>query len=514
MGDASAATYDHDLEVLVIGAGFSGIYQLYHYRKLGYSVKIFEAENDLGGVCLSRNRTTYPGIRVDMPVPMYEFSLEELWKDWWWTERYPGQKELFAYFAYVNEKLDVKKDVCFGTRVVEAYFNTDENRWIVKAENAMVSIIRRTGLEEKTIDFKGKRVGVIGTGASGVQISQTLGGMAEEHAPEKLIVFQRTPNLALPMRQTKLDRETQEKDKVHYPTLYRRRRQTTAGLHYDRFPKNFFDASPEERLLLLEHLWQTGGFSFLFANFQDVLTNRDANNEVYAFWRQKVWERLKNPDLREKLAPTVPPHPLGAKRSSLEQNYYDVFNNANVQLVDTLSCPIEEITPQGVKTADGVEYELDLIVLATGYRWAIHGVDGTTIKDKWKEGVYTYLGLTCAGFPNLFFVFGPHGPTAVCSGPTCAETEGEWIISCIKSLRENNMTRIEATREAEINWRQQVMDEAAARLFSTAKSWYMGANIPGKAVEILMYTGGAAKYTRICNEVAEKGYEGFIISKV
>lgn len=194
-----------------------------------------------------------------MPVPMYEFSLEELWKDWWWTERYPGQKELFAYFAYVNEKLDVKKDVCFGTRVVEAYFNTDENRWIVKAENGVIArtifLVTCLGFgskpyipelpnlssfrgsdgvhhtahwpREKTIDFKGKRVGVIGTGASGVQISQTLGGMAEEHAPEKLIVFQRTPNLALPMRQTKLDRETQEKDKVHYPTLYRRRRQTT-----------------------------------------------------------------------------------------------------------------------------------------------------------------------------------------------------------------------------------------------------------------------------------------------
>ncbi|KAJ3997947.1 cyclohexanone monooxygenase [Lentinula boryana] len=548
MGDSSAITYDHDLDVLIVGAGFSGIYQLHKYRLLHLRTKIFEAGSDLGGVWFWHN---FPGARVDIPVPMYEFSSEDLWKDWYWTERYPSQKELRSYFEHVEMKLDVKKDVCFDTRVASARFDKCEDRWIVVAENGVTArtrflclclgfgskpyipdlpnlfsfrgsggVIHSARWPREGANIRGKRVGVIGTGASGVQIIQTLASMPQGDGPKQLSVFQRTPNLAIPMRQEKLDRESQEKAKALYPTLYRRRRQTAVGVSFDRYPKNFFDASPEERFLLLENLWQTGGFSFLFANFNDILANRAANEEVYAFWRRKVRERLKNSDLHELLAPTVPPHALGAKRSSLEQCYYDVYNQDHVELVDIMTHPIVEITPKGVKTTDGREHELDTLILATGYdsvtggitQIDIRGVDGMSIKEKWQDGVYTYLGLTSSGFPNLFFVYGPQGPTAVCSGPTCAETEGDWIISCIKSMLDNDVTRIEATHEAEVAWRQQVMDEASARLISTARSWYVGANVKNKKVEILMYTGGAAKYTQICQKVADRGYEGFMMT--
>ncbi|KAJ3769110.1 cyclohexanone monooxygenase [Lentinula raphanica] len=548
MGDSSATVYDYDLDVLIVGAGFSGIYQLHKYRLLNLRAKIFEAGSDLGGVWFWHN---FPGARVDIAVPMYEFSSEDLWKDWYWSERYPSQEELRSYFDHVEKKLDVKKDVCFDTRVVGAHFDVYEDRWIVVAENGVTArtkflclclgfgskpyipdlpnlssfrgnggIIHSARWPREGANIRGKRVGVIGTGASGVQIIQTLASSPEGEGPKGLTVFQRTPNLAIPMRQEKLDRQSQETAKALYPALFRRRRQTAVGVSFDRYPKSFFDATPEERHLLLENLWQTGGFWFLFANFNDILTNRAANEEVYSFWRRKVCERLRNPDLHEKLAPTIPPHALGAKRSSLEQCYYDVFNQDNVQLVDIMASPITEITSKGVKTADGTEYELDVLILATGYdsvtggitQIDIRGTSGQSIKERWQDGVYTYLGLASAGFPNLFFVYGPQGPTAVCSGPTCAETEGDWIVSCIKTMLDNGVTRIEATHAAEVAWRQQVMDEASARLISTARSWYVGANVKNKKVEILMYTGGAAKYTRICQEVADKGYEGFTMT--
>ncbi|KIK69888.1 hypothetical protein GYMLUDRAFT_236350 [Collybiopsis luxurians FD-317 M1] len=549
MGDVCKDSgYDYDLDVLIIGAGFGGIYQLYQVRLLNLRAKIFEAGSDLGGVWFWNS---YPGARVDVPVPAYEFSLKEIWEDWYWTERYPGRDELLAYFAHVEKKLDVKKDISFDTRVVEARFNGSENKWTVWAQNGVVArtkfLVTCLGFGSKPyipdfpnlssfrgccgvhhtsrwpqdgLDFKGKRVGVIGTGASGVQIVQTLASKPADEGPQRLTVFQRTPNLAIPMRQDGLDKEMQDKAKAFYPALLRRKRQTTVGIHYDRFPRNFYDASPEERLLLLEELWKTGGFSFLFANFNDVLTNPEANKEVYAFWRKKVHERIKSPQLREKLAPTLPVHFFGAKRSSLEMQYYDVYNQPHVELVDIKTCPIVEITPNGVKTADGREHELDLIALATGFDSVtgglldirITGTDGISLKEKWKDGVYTYLGLMCAGFPNLFFVHGPQSPTAVCIGPTCSETEGDWIADCIRTMTEHNLACIEPTREAEISWREQVLNEASTRLIGTADSWYVGANVKGKKREILMYTGGAAKYIQICKEVAEKGYEGFVFS--
>ncbi|KAF8828001.1 hypothetical protein HHX47_DHR4000979 [Lentinula edodes] len=372
-------------DILIVGAGFGGVYTLYHLRKLGYSVRIFEAASDLGGVW--RNNC-YPGARVDSEVPIYEFSLEELWREWTWTEKFPGYKELRRYFDYVDRKLDIRKDVVFNKYIVKAVFETDTARWRVMAEDGTVVRPRflvlcigfaakayvpdLKGIEsfqgishhtakwpEEGLDLKGKRVGIIGTGASGVQVIQEIAG------------------------------------------------------------DNLFEATPSERLLHFEEQWDLGGFHYLIHNYADIGVNQAANDEVYEFWRNKVRERLHDPDVQEKLAPSIPPHPFGAKRLSLEQNYYEVYNRSNVKLIDLGQCPIVEVTPNGILTADDIEHKLDVIIFATGFdsvtggitQIDIRGLGGKSIKEKWAEGVATNLGLATAGFPNMFFTYGPQSPT-------------------------------------------------------------------------------------------------------
>ncbi|KAJ3790161.1 cyclohexanone monooxygenase [Lentinula aff. detonsa] len=527
------------LDILIVGAGFGGVYMLYHLRKLGYSVRVFEAASDLGGVW--RNNF-YPGARVDSEVPVYDLSLEELWRDWTWTERYPGYEELRRYFDYIDQKLDVKKDVSFNKRVVTAHFKVGVDRWRVIAEDGteayprflvicigfaakaytphLKGIERFQGVShhtamwpEKGLDLKGKRVGVIGTGASGVQVIQEIAKDVEQ-----LSIFQRTPNFAMPMQQTKLDKSGQEKMKALYPAIFERRRETFFGYSYEPLTKNFLDATASERLLHFEEQWTSGGFRYLIRNYADIGLNQAANDEVYEFWKNKVRERLHDPALQEKLAPSIPPHPFGAKRPSLEQNYYEVYNRPNVDLIDLGQCPITEVTPQGILTADGVEHKLDVIIFATGFdsvtggitQIDICGLGGKSIKDKWAEGVATNLGLTTASFPNMFFTYGPQAPTAFSNGPTCIEIQGDWIINCIKHMISNDLTYIDAREEAEQQWRKQVLSLGSMSLANKAEtSWYYGSNIPGKVVEPYMFMGGVQNYDKTITEVASQGYVGF-----
>ncbi|KAL0571519.1 hypothetical protein V5O48_010435, partial [Marasmius crinis-equi] len=332
------------LDILIVGAGFAGLYQLQLYRKLGYKFKVFEAGSDIGGTWYWNH---YPGARVDSPVPIYEYSNESLWKDWTWTEKYPGWRELRSYFRYLDEKLELKKDISFDTRVVSAKWNEDEDRWAVKTENGLSVhprfLVLATGaltvpytpafkdLEkfegvchhtarwpEKDVDVKGKRVAVVGTGATGVQVIQEIGPEVEH-----LTVFQRTPNLCLPMRQGKLDVATQTaRKKSLYPVIYRRRAQTFAGFILNVNPTPYLSMSHEERTLRLEDAWEAGGFGSI-GSFPDSGTTDEVNEAIYAFWRSKVRERLRDPRMQEKLAPDVPPHPMGARRPSLEQAYYE-----------------------------------------------------------------------------------------------------------------------------------------------------------------------------------------------
>ena len=529
-----------DLEILIVGAGFAGLYQLHHLRKLGFSVKIYEAAPGLGGIWYWN---CYPGARVDSHVPVYEYSMEEVWKDWDWKERFPGGQELKDYFQHVDKKLNLSKDIYFNKRVTAAEFDQDNNQWHIQSDDGEFTrarfVLFCTGFAAKHyvpdfpglkdfkgpchhtaqwpqqgLDFKGKRVGVIGNGASGVQVIQEASQQASH-----LTVFQRTPIMALAMQQRTFTPETQQAMKEDYPTSHQKRRENFGGFDFDVNFQSALTVTPEEREAVFEKAWAKGGFNFWSNTFFDILMNEEANLTAYQFWRRKVHARVDDPEVAEILAPETPPHPFGVKRPSLEQYYYDAFNQKNVQLVDLKTTPIEQITPQGVKTVDG-EHDLDILILATGFdavtggltQLDIKGTQGETLKQRWEDGARTHLGIATADFPNLLFVYGPQSPSGFCNGPTCAEMQGDWIIKCMTDLREKGIQRIEATREAEETWNENINMLLSMTLFPKADSWYMGANIPGKPRQMLMYPGGLPLYLTQCNESAEKGYEGFVLS--
>ena len=529
-----------EIDVLVVGAGFAGLYQLHNLRKLGFSVKIHEAAPGLGGCWYW---SCYPGARVDSHVPVYEYSMKELWQGWNWSERFPGGEELREYFDYVDKKLDLSKDIEFNKRVTAAEFDQKSTLWHVQAEDgssiqarylllctgfaAKPFIPEFPGIEEfegechhtalwpqEGLDLNNKRVGIIGTGASGVQVAQEASKQASH-----LTVFQRTPILALAMQQQKLDEETQRVNKESYPEAYQKRNESFGGFDIDSNFVSALSVSPEERDAVYEDTWQKGGFHFWVGTFFDVLMNEEANLTAYEFWRKKVRARINDPALAEKLAPTVPPHPFGVKRPSLEQDYYDAFNQDNVGLVDLRESPIEKITSKGVKTKDG-EIDLDVLVMATGFdavtggltQIDIKGTQGKTLKQKWEKGVRTHLGIATAEFPNLLIIYGPQSPGGFCNGPTCAEVQGDWIIKCLGAMRDKGFKRIEATESAENTWNDHVEMLLGMTLFPKADSWYMGANIPGKPRQLLMYPGGLQLYLTQCNESAANNYQGFVLS--
>jgi cyclohexanone monooxygenase len=525
------------LDALIVGAGFSGLYQLHRLRQRGFDVRLFEAGADLGGVWYWN---CYPGARVDSHVPNYEFSFEELWRDWSWTERFPSWDELRRYFRHVDQKLELSRDIRFDTRVTAARFDADADEWQIECADAhrvrarffipctgfaaRAYVPRLPGLEgfagpcfhtahwpQGGLDMTAQRVGVIGTGASGVQVIQEAGRIAS-----RLTVFQRTPNLALPMRQQALDASSQRAMKAHYPEWFRRRAQAGGGL-FDiaADERSALEVSPEERQAVFESAWQKGGFHFWGGTFSDINFDEEANRLAYAFWREKTRARIEDPVTAEKLAPADPPHPFGTKRPSLEQWYYEVFNQENVTLVDVRDEPIEEITRAGVRTASR-HYELDVLVLATGFDAStggltqidIRGVSGRTLKETWSRGVQTHLGLGIPDFPNLLMLYGPQSPTAFCNGPTCAELQGDWVVDCLCYLRERGLRRIEATTAAGESWTDHMAELAAGSLLSQADSWYMGANVPGKPRQLLHHLG-VQEYLAFCRESAENGYSGF-----
>jgi cyclohexanone monooxygenase len=525
------------LDALIIGAGFSGLYQLHRLRQRGFKVRLFEAGAELGGIWYWN---CYPGARVDSHVPNYEFSLEELWRDWSWTERFPAWDELRRYFRHVDQKLELSRDIRFNCRITAARFDADADQWQIECADgyriwtrffipctgfaAKAYVPGLPGLEsfvgpcvhtahwpQDGLDMTGRRVGVIGTGASGVQVIQEAGRIASH-----LTVFQRTPNLALPMQQQVLDEPSQHAMKAHYPEWFRQRAQSAGGL-FDvaADERSALEVSTEERLAVFEAAWQKGGFHFWGGTFSDIALDREANRLAYEFWREKTRARIKDPVMADKLAPADPPHPFGTKRPSLEQWYYEVFNQDNVTLVDVREEPIEEITPTGVRTGSR-HYELDILVLATGFdagtggltQLDIRGLSGRTLEDTWSTGVQTYLGLGIPDFPNLLMLYGPQSPTAFCNGPTCAELQGDWVVDCLSYLRDNGLTRIEAKAAAGESWTQHMADLAAGTLLPLADSWYMGANIPGKPRQLLHHLG-LQEYLAFCRESAENGYSGF-----
>lgn len=526
-------------DVIVVGAGFAGLYQLHRLRALGFDVVLVEAGADLGGIWYWN---CYPGARVDTHVPMYEFSDERVWRDWYWEERFPDWRALRRYFDHVDDVWDLRRDIRFATRITGGAWDEVTHSWTLhtSADEPLQSrfVVLCTGFAAKPyipelpgladfagachhtaawpqegLAFDGLRVGILGTGASGVQVTQEAAKVASD-----VTVFQRTPMLALPMRQRRLTRDEQDAEKVGYPARFELRTQTNTGFDYRSTGESTFSVSAAERQAVYERLWDAGGFSFWSGGFTDLVLDERANTLAYEFWRDRVRDRVRDPTTAELLAPTQPPHPFGVKRPSLEQDYYDLFEQANVSLVDLRASPIEEVTRTGVRTVAG-HHDLDVFVLATGFdavtggltNLQLRGTTGATLADHWHDGVRTQLGVACATFPNLLFLYGPQSPSGFCNGPTCAEVQGDWVVELLTHLDGRGITRVEASREAETAWGDQVQAISAMTLFPRADSWYMGANVPGKRREMLNWPGGLQLYRAACRESADAGYRGFLL---
>lgn len=511
-----------EYDVVVVGGGFGGTHMLNHLRNLGLQTHMFEAGAALGGIWYWN---CYPGARVDTETPVYQLTAPELFKAWNWKERYAGRDEMVEYFSHIADVWDLKRDITFNTRVQKAHWNNGSQRWdltisskteygpaesIVHCRSVVFctgfaskhyippwpgmdkyeGIMCHTALWSKDIQTEGKRVAVIGTGASGVQVVQEIGPHVKE-----LKMFQRTPNTALPMGQGLRDEDWNKLKRGEYADLVKKMRTTYAGFLYEFDPRKTFEVDEEERLRVFEELYHKGGVYFWLGTFSDVLKNKEANDLAYDFWRQKTLQRLNDPVKAEKLAPKVAPHAFGTKRISLEQDFYEQFNRDNVDVIDMNTDEIETFTAKGIKTRSG-EHEFDVICLATGFdsvtggltQIDIRGVDGTTIKDKWKNGCFTHLGMTSSGFPNMFFIYGPQAPTAFATGPACAEAQGDFIGKTLCYLRENGYKSIDPKEEAEKAWKDHVNEGAEEGLFKNTKSWYFGDNIPGKAREVRPYS--------------------------
>lgn len=530
-------------DVIVVGAGFTGMWHLHHLRQEGFSVRVLEAGADYGGTWFWN---CYPGARVDTEIPVYQFTERGTVNGWNWTQRYPGRDEIQQYFHYVAREWDLDRDVSFNSEVTTMAWDPSDKSWLVEVGRSREffraqHVIMGTGFAAKpytppyknldtfegvkvhsarwpmdgSIDVRGKRVAVIGTGASGVQLVQAISKVASH-----LTVFQRTPNMVVPMGQRDINEADNQHLKASFEDTKHKVDTTYAGFLYDFVPSMGKDVSEEDRIKLWEQLFYRGGLQFWLGNYLDLLQDREVNASAYRFWRKKALARITNAQAADILAPEIPPHPFGTKRVSLEQGYFECFNRDNVTLIDASKGhnPITEFTANGIRT-NNVDHEFDIVVFATGFD-AITGsmtkidIRGTeaSIRETWSKGVYTNLGMTIHGFPNFFFAYGPQAPTAFATGPACTESQGLWIVECLKFLRRENLRSIEPTRDAEVQWRKHVNDLTGKELLAEADSWYFGGNIPGKPKEALNYMAGLPEYRRRIWESANSRYSGFVIN--
>ncbi|GJD51875.1 Phenylacetone monooxygenase [Methylobacterium crusticola] len=533
--EAPARAYD----AIIVGAGFAGLYQLHALRdRLGLSVRVLEAGSGIGGTWYW-NR--YPGARCDSESYSYSYSFSrELEQEWSWTERYPEPAEIRRYLEHVAARFDLARDIQLETRVTRADFDEEANAWTVTTEAgerfvapflitavgclSSANIPKIPGLEtfagewyhtgrwpHAGVDFAGKRVGLIGTGSTGIQAAPVLAAEAAH-----LTVFQRTANYSIPARNGPITPQEQSRIKANYAEIRALTRTSTNGHPFLISERSAHDATPEERRALYESAWEAGGLRFR-AVFRDLLVDKAANDTAAGFIRDKIRQIVRDPATAAALTPTD--HPFATKRPPIDTDYFETFNRDNVRLVDLKASPIEAVTPRGVRTGDA-EYDLDVIVFATGFdamtgpllAMDIRGSGGRGLKEAWAAGPRTYLGLQTAGFPNLFTITGPGSPSVLCNMPVAIEQHVDWITACIGHVRGHGLVRVEATAEASDRWVDHVNEAANATLLPMANSsWYLGANVPGKPRVFMPYAGGMAAYAQICARVARNGYEGFAL---
>ena len=523
-------------DVVIVGAGFAGMYMLHKLRELGQHVQVIEAGEDVGGTWYW-NR--YPGARCDVESLEYQYAFsDEIQKGWTWSERYSAQPEILRYQNYVADKLDLRKDIKFSTRVTSATYDEQNALWTITTDKGDTMrahfCIMATGclsaarvpdfagisdFQGKTyhtgswphegVDFTGLRVGVIGTGSSGVQSIPIIASQADH-----MTVFQRTANFSLPACNRPLKAEEIARSKKNLMEDRQKALQAAAGITYIEYNGRRADEmTPEEQQAELKKRWEKGGFAFL-GSFANVMLEKQANDFACDFARSRMSALVNDPELAEKLIPHD--HPIGVKRLCLDTDYLATYNLDHVDLVDVRANPIERITKDGI-VAGAKEYEVDAIVFATGFdamTGAITNVDitgrkGEKLTDKWAAGPRTYLGLGSAGFPNLFFITGPGSPSVLTNMIVSIEQHVDWIAACIARLSKGNIRSIEANREAEDAWVAHVNAVAGMTLYPQANSWYMGANIPGKPQVFMPYPGGLAIYGEKLAEVASADYAGF-----
>jgi cyclohexanone monooxygenase len=529
-------------DAVVIGAGFAGLYALYLLRdKMGLDVVGLESAPDVGGTWYW-NR--YPGARCDIESIHYSYSFDEkLQQDWTWSERYSAQPEILAYLNHVADRFDLRPGFRFERRVVSSVWDEDARRWRVATDTGEefearfliagtgnVSIPKEpefSGLESfegpvyathawphTEPELSGKRVGIIGTGASAIQAIPKLAQRCAH-----LTVFQRTPNFATPLRNRPSDPREVETTKDSYPQIREAARNSFLGVPYAVPERSALEVDPEQRRETYDRGWETGGFAILVESYNDLLIDEQANETIAEYTRERIRERVADPEVADKLCPDD--HAFGTKRLPMETDYYETFNRDNVTLVDVKSNPIVTVTPAGLRLADDTEHEFDVLVLATGFdaftgallRLGIVGRDGQKLKDVWSAGPASYLGLMIHGFPNLFTITGPGAALALYNNPLAIEDHVDMTASAIQHLLDNGYETMEAEAQAQEGWRQELNERANATLFPRTASWYMGANIPGKPRVVMMYVGAAAEYRATCADVVENDYRGFALRR-
>lgn len=526
-----AQTYD----AVVVGAGFAGLCMLHRLRERGLAAHVFEAGSGVGGTWFW-NR--YPGARCDVESLEYSYQFsDELQQDWEWTERYASQPEILRYLNHVADRFDLRRDITFETRIVSAVFDEGAAAWRIRTHDggeveARFCIMATgclssantpafPGLDtfrgrtfhtgrwpHEPVEFTGRRVGVVGTGSSAIQAIPLI---AEQAA--HLFVFQRTPNFSVPAHNHPLDPEVQRAVKREYADLRRRAAQMPFGFDTRPTERLAVDTAPEERRAEYEARWERGGLPFL-SGFADLIFDRRANETAAEFIREKIRGIVRDSAVAELLSPRTM---VGCKRLCSDSDYFETFNRPNVTLVDVASAPIEAVTPAGLRTARAA-YALDDLVFATGFdamtgalsRIDIRGRGGMVLREKWAAGPRTYLGLSTAGFPNLFMITGPGSPSVLSNMVPSIEQHANWIAACIAHLDARGLRRIEATREAEDAWVAHVNEVADTTLYPTCNSWYLGANIPGKPRVFMPYLGFPA-YVQKCEDVVARGYDGFAL---
>ena len=534
----SGGTSDNvDFDAVVVGAGFAGLYMLHRLRERGLRVLVLEAGTDIGGTWFW-NR--YPGARCDVESVDYSYSFsEELEQEWDWTERFATQPEILSYIHHVADRFNLRKDIRLEARVKSAVYDDVANSWTVTVDGGhavtsrfcimatgCLSVPRIPDFEgaddfrgeilhtgdwpHDKVSFEGKRVGVIGTGSSGTQLIPIVADEAQE-----LVVFQRTPNFTVPANNGPIDANYLQAVKADYGSRREIARNSATGLTRDMNRVSALEVSPEERQRIYEENFKTAGFGFILS-FSDLLLSPEANKTAVDFLHSKTREAISDPELAAKLTDTD--YPFGSKRPCVDTNFYASFTRPNVSLVDVKAEMIVAITPAGIRTTRG-EYELDMIVFATGFdamTGALNGIDirgrnGEKLSDRWSEGPSTYLGLAVSGFPNFLTITGPGSPSVLSNVLVSIEQHVDWIDALMAHMSASGFEVVEADLDAETDWTEHVNAIAYETLYPVGSSWYLGPEVPGKRRSFMPYTGGLRAYRRKCNAVVADGYEGFAL---